>query len=452
MKNTIIKILLAIILIFALSLHMCVSLFAEGEDDGGISDDTVIDSEENGGEDNDDEVFEDNKENSAWLSLDEGIRPGVEFTVIIVVNTPASFAFNGVFSYNEQLLELVDVRCLLDNWSCSNTVSDGDITFLAVDTLLSCAAEGEKELLELTFKTTGQADQGSLLEFVCGDISATDGQSDSILTGGSLNAAVGRSLSSEAVLRSISGNFTLSPEFSSEVHSYSTTVSGETESFEADLEYDEFAKVEISSEPLSIGENTVVITVVSEDGAQSSEYVIKVTREYPADYIYDTDSSIASVTLSSGTLSPEFDPLVKEYKLYVTEQTAVLTVNAVASSPLATVQPIEINVTEGARHTLVCVAEDGSVSEYVMTLCYINESREDEEQSSGKEPVDDDEKQAKAPSPYLNTVVMIIGLVLIATAFFFGFILAFAVKGRKKKDAEARSQAEGEQSDNEGKC
>ncbi len=93
-----------------------------------------------------------------------------------------------------------------------------------------------------------------------------------------------------------------------------------------------------------------------------------------------SDTGLASLALSTGTLSPEFDAGTSSYTATVANDVAEVTVTAVASSDYATVsvspqeaddattEGVEVALVEGENAVTVTVtAEDGTTQDYTIT-------------------------------------------------------------------------------------
>ena len=90
-----------------------------------------------------------------------------------------------------------------------------------------------------------------------------------------------------------------------------------------------------------------------------------------AGYIVSDDATLSAISLSTGTLSPEFDPGVTSYTAEVPVGTTTVTVNAFANNAFATVEGDgEIDVSSGSgTATIIVTAEDGTTIEtYTITF------------------------------------------------------------------------------------
>lgn len=90
-----------------------------------------------------------------------------------------------------------------------------------------------------------------------------------------------------------------------------------------------------------------------------------------AGYIVSTDATLSGITLSSGTLNPEFDPGITSYTAEVPVGTQSVTVTAFTNNAYATVEGDgNIDVSGGSgTATIVVTAEDGTTTEtYTLNL------------------------------------------------------------------------------------
>ena len=123
-------------------------------------------------------------------------------------------------------------------------------------------------------------------------------------------------------------NFTGSTE-------YSITVPYSVSSL--DLDWDRAhsgSYVSVSGNSLSVGSNTVTITVEAENG-NTKRYYIYVTREQDPNYVPSSDATLSNMAPSTGALSPAFHTDLADYVLYVPYETTTLNINATANDSKA---------------------------------------------------------------------------------------------------------------------
>lgn len=88
----------------------------------------------------------------------------------------------------------------------------------------------------------------------------------------------------------------------------------------------------VISAGLSSNSNTIKIIVTAEDGTTKRTYTLKVNKEQSEEYAY-----LNALSVSAGTLSPAFDPMVNDYEVTVENSIASLSVTATTNKQGATV-------------------------------------------------------------------------------------------------------------------
>ncbi|MDI4650267.1 cadherin-like beta sandwich domain-containing protein [Cohnella hashimotonis] len=189
---------------------------------------------------------------------------------------------------------------------------------------------------------------------------------------------VTRSADSNAMLSGLSVSAgTLSPGFKSSVNEYTVsvpyttttikvtpTVAAGTSTIKVNNQ-SAASGSETGELSLSVGQNTVAVEVTSQSGFKQS-YVILVTRQ-PA----SQDSTLSSLTISDGTLTPPFSAYTKDYTLSVPYSRSELVINATASSPFATLTGDGLHALAVGENNLkvVVTAQNGTtVSEYKIVV------------------------------------------------------------------------------------
>ncbi len=133
---------------------------------------------------------------------------------------------------------------------------------------------------------------------------------------------------------------------------------------------------------LSVGSNTIPIVVTAQDGTTKT-YTLTITRA-----VASGNASLSELTLSSGTLSPEFDSGTTRYTAGVGNAVTSLTVTPTLSDSNATVTVNGIAVTDGSASggvnlsegsnsiTVVVTASDGTTKKtYTVTVTRRSEKR-----------------------------------------------------------------------------
>ena len=164
-----------------------------------------------------------------------------------------------------------------------------------------------------------------------------------------------RQASNDATLSGLSlSDGTLSPAFSREHTSYTATVvdtvvrvtvTPVTNHAGATLEYldaDDMALADADTASadafevdLAVGDTVVKVKVTAEDSAATKTYTVTVTRQA------STDATLSGLSLSGGTLSPNFSPTHTDYAGTVEGMVSRVTVTPVTNHPSATVEYLD---------------------------------------------------------------------------------------------------------------
>ena len=192
---------------------------------------------------------------------------------------------------------------------------------------------------------------------------------------------------SDIVLEDGEGNpLTLMPSFFSDTTEYTLNVSSDTASISCDPEADDSAadvvvKVNgtVDSTPgsldLDYGDNTITIEVTAENG-DVMIYTIVVTRATPG---VDSNCDLVSLTISNGTLTPEFTADITDYNVNVANSVYSMSVIPVLSNSGASYEIIangalvasdeEVALNVGANVFVITVtATDGTEKTYAISV------------------------------------------------------------------------------------
>ena len=296
----------------------------------------------------------------ASFSGSTSLRAGDRVTVTFSVSGSNIVAIQGTLSYDSNL-ELTGTSQLVSSpWAMDMNGS----TVVLYDNSLSHPVSNAS-VFSATFRVKSGVAAGTAVSASVTGITVSDGSSDTSLGSASWSATIAAPLSSNAKLSSLScSSGSLSPSFSADTTSYSVTVPYSVTSLS--LSYntqDSGAKVSVSGNSLSVGSNTVTLTVTAPNGNTKS-YVIRATRQQDPNYVPSSNALLASLSPSSGKLSPAFDPEVKEYVVYLPYETEQLELSGVAQDGKArSVTGSSADLEPGDNPlTVVCVAEDGSTT------------------------------------------------------------------------------------------
>lgn len=302
----------------------------------------------------------------ASFSGSGSVRAGDSVTVTFTVSGSNIQGITAVLHYDSSALTLTGTRQLVgSSWSVD--MSGGNL--LAYDQSLSNPITGSAAVLAVTFQVKSGVAAGTRVSATITDIVATDGNSDQSLNDASWAASVAAPPSGNANLAGLScGDYALSPAFSAGTTEYSVTVPYDVSRLPLDYRAaDGGADVSVSGNQLSVGVNTVVLTVTAANGA-SRRYTISVTRQPDPNVTLSSDASLSELTPSTGQLSPAFSPEITEYAVYVPYETSKISLSATAkdSKALGVTQP-DASLKEGDNLlTVTCTAEDGATRDYTV--------------------------------------------------------------------------------------
>lgn len=302
----------------------------------------------------------------ASFSGSGSVRAGDSVTVTFTVSGSNIQGITAVLHYDSSALTLTGTRQLVgSSWSVD--MSGGNL--LAYDQSLSNPITGSAAVLAVTFQVKSGVAAGTRVSATITDIVATDGNSDQSLNDASWAASVAAPPSGNANLAGLScGDYALSPAFSAGTTEYSVTVPYDVSRLPLDYRAaDGGADVSVSGNQLSVGVNTVVLTITAANGA-SRRYTISVTRQPDPNVTLSSDASLSELTPSTGQLSPAFSPEITEYAVYVPYETSKISLSATAkdSKALGVTQP-DASLKEGDNLlTVTCSAEDGATRDYTV--------------------------------------------------------------------------------------
>lgn len=197
-------------------------------------------------------------------------------------------------------------------------------------------------------------------------------------------------LSTDATLASLTlSNGSLSPSFTGATTAYTDSVSNGVSSLTVTPTASQSSSVitvngttvtsgsASGSISLSVGSNTITISVTAPDNLTTKTYVITVTRAAAV----SNDSTLRSLTISAGTLSPSFSSGISSYTDSVINAVSSLTVTPTASQSASIITVNGTVVTSGSASSLInlgvgsntitigITAPDGSSSQsYIITV------------------------------------------------------------------------------------
>lgn len=302
----------------------------------------------------------------ASFSGSGSVRAGDSVTVTFSVSGSNIEGITAELHYDSSALTLTGTRQLIgDSWSVE--MNGGKL--MIYDIHQENPINGSSAVLAVTFQVKSGVAAGTKVSATITDIVASDGNSDQNLNDASWSASVASPPSGNANLSGLScGSYALSPSFSAGTTEYSVTVPYDVSRLPLDYSAaDGGANVSVSGNQLSVGVNTVVLTVTAANGA-TRRYTISVTRQPDPTVTLSSDADLADLTPSEGKLTPAFAPNITEYAVYVPYETTKLSLSATAkdSKALGVTQP-DAALKQGDNVlTVTCTAEDGTIRDYTV--------------------------------------------------------------------------------------
>ncbi len=164
-------------------------------------------------------------------------------------------------------------------------------------------------------------------------------------------------LSNDATLATLTpGSGILSPEFDPEITEYVLKLAAGSTSVTLDATPNDAKATVTGTGEFTSFPADAVITVTAEDGTTKT-YTVSIS-------VLSNDASLASLTVSAGTLSPEFDPDITSYTLELPSGTTSVTLTAVPNDEKASVEGDGEIANLPADVTITVTAEDGTKATY----------------------------------------------------------------------------------------
>lgn len=168
-------------------------------------------------------------------------------------------------------------------------------------------------------------------------------------------------LSNDATLAALTpGSGILSPEFDPEITEYVLKLPAGSTSVTLEATPNDAKATVTGTGEFSAFPVDAVIKVTAEDGT-IKEYVVTIM-------VLSNDASLASLTASEGTLSPEFDPEITSYTLELPSGTTSVTLTATPNDNKASVEGDGEITTLPADITITVTAEDGTTATYMVHI------------------------------------------------------------------------------------
>lgn len=301
------------------------------------------------------------------LSGPSSVRAGDTITLILTVSSPGSYGLEGTLSYDSSSLTLTGMNISVNGWKLETNGNK----IVAYDDALSNPLGSGTQVITASFKVNNSVGAGTNISVSFDGLTATDGTNETNLGNAVYTTAILPPLSGNSKLSALSADgISLTPAFNSATTTYNA---GEVDFSVTALNINAVAEdtkavISINNNSLSVGANTVSITVKAESGAVST-YYINVTRKQDPNYVPSSNASLSSITLSTGTLSPEFSPDITEYVVYLPFETASISASGIAAdSKAGEVLGSELKEPAVGENKLIVTgnAEDGTKKEYII--------------------------------------------------------------------------------------
>lgn len=374
---------------------------------------------------------------SASFSGPSTVRAGDTISVAFKISGGNLSGYSGSLSYDSSVLTLQSVS---SNAGSSWSFTRNGNNIVAYDTTGTTAPA--TSLFTATFKVNSGVATGTAVEASFSGDFSIDGVESGLSA--KYKSSIAAPLSNDATLSSlVVANAKLSPAFSPSKTEYSCgTVGFDVAKLSISaVANDSGAKVSITGSNLSVGKNTVKITVTAATGAKKT-YTISVTREQDPNYEASTNTKLSGITPSYGQISPEFAADVTEYVIYVPYEVTTFSLSASAADPLAQgVEGVEnAQLKVGLNELEIkCIAEDGSEGIYKVNVVRMSEFKGAQSivlpngEELTTEPEITESTTAQTDNAQQGGISPIILAVLCAVCLLLGFAIG-ALLMRKKDD------------------
>lgn len=182
------------------------------------------------------------------------------------------------------------------------------------------------------------------------------------------------SVSTDATLSGITlEGATLSPSFDKSTKDYTATVNNEVTSIKVTpAASDSKSKIKVNGKDvaagsaaevaLEVGKNVITVEVTAEDGKTVNTYTITVTRSEPP-YVPSANADLVNLTLSKGTLTPDFDTEKDIYTAVVPNSVKSITVTPEAADKAAVITVNDETVKSAeASETIALVEGENTIT------------------------------------------------------------------------------------------
>ena len=385
----------------------------------------------------------------AYWSGPDTVRAGDTITLTFYAGGENIIGINGSVSYDSSVLTLQGCSpCLGGSWS-----SSFERNFLVTDESQASPINGYTAIFRATFTVNAGVAVGTTVS-VSASGSLGDTSFNEFGFGCSYSKTIAKPLSDNCNLKSLSvSGATISPAFSPSVTSYSAKVPFATASIGVNATAeDEGAKVSVNNPALTPGGTTyVTITVTAENGA-TKKYTIAVAREQDPNYVESNNNDLSSLSVEGYALSPQFDPAVTQYYVWLPYEVDSISVSAAVADSKAnyTVGTCTgLIAGQGTDIAVTVTAENGEQKVYTITAVRAPELEKTEEYISGVRetiPTEPEETQPateettqptqEAPQPAVQTghpTWLLVLMALIGAAVGVGDVAAIVLLQKKRR-------------------
>ncbi len=298
--------------------------------------------------------------------------PGDEVTVTVKLdsdNVKNALAVQFDALFDAEQITYRSNSGVLSGWKVSTKeLSEGAVRFLFECDEPTESIDG-KTLIKIKFRLASSLAKGENVSVSLKNINIASMEEEQSISDVTYSVKITKK-SSDATLYSLSvSDVTLSPAFASDVTSYTSTIDYRTTPLKVNCKAtDSKASVKVSGgDSLKAGLNTVTITVTAEDGT-TKKYTLKITMKENPNPESD-DNAISKLEISTGTITPAFNPDVYNYTITVPEGTERITLSPTANDKNATVNKKVVDLsTEQTTVILSCTAENGSKRNYMFVI------------------------------------------------------------------------------------
>lgn len=319
-------------------------------------------------------------------------------------NALGAYALSGILNYNNNLLEYKSCRSL--SWEAITYKGDGSISFITYDNDKTESTRNAKTLLEVEFRLKAGALGKQVLFDVNHVIAVLQGVSQSITNSQTLRM----------VQQRINGDFKLNISnvdfvFSPEVYEYTITVRSNVASLDIDYECPVGASCTISDTIIPENDILDIRIIYVNPAGESFTYTINVQRE--KERIPDANCYLSELVIEGYSLTPVFHKNTVRYTLTVPYEVEQLSLQYKAESILSYTELSNPKLKVGENTVkITCVAENGSIKFYTITVTREAESTEISQNS--EETSDNKNKIVKN----LSIVSAIVAFLLAGTGVF----------------------------------